>query len=117
MRHILRTEDDLRNLVNLNDIGHLREVTDEAFRSLAHRFGAHQTDEVGLDGGAFENGVHPLCFLGTSNDQKAFFHRPLRLEVLVAQQNADEAREAHFQGEPNHAEKNQGARKTQCFRQ
>ena len=117
MRHVLRTEDDLRNLVYLNDVGHLREVADEAFGGLALRFRTHQTDEIRFNRSAFKDGIHTLRLLGTTDDQKAFLHRPFRLEVLVAQQNSNETCEAHFQSEPYHAEENQSTRKTKTLGQ
>ena len=100
MRNVLGAEDDFRDLVNLNDIGHLREVADEAFRGLPLWLRTHQTDEIGFDGGTLQNGVDPLRFLWTANDEEAFLLRLLRLEVLVAQQNADKTCEAHLQGKP-----------------
>ena len=66
MRHILGTEDDLGNLVYLNDVGYLREVADEALWGLALRLRTHQTDEIRLDGGAFQDGVDALCLFGGS---------------------------------------------------
>ena len=95
---ILRTEYDLRNLINLNDVRHLREVADEAFRGLALRLRTHQPDEIRLDGGAFQDGIDALRFLGATDDQEAFLFRPLRLEVLIAHQDAYGSRDAHLQG-------------------
>ena len=117
MRHILRTEDNLCNLVNLNDVGHLREVADEAFRSLTLCFRTHQTDEIRFNRCALQNGVDTLRLLWTADDKEALLLRPLRLEVLVTQQDAYESREAHLQGQPQHSEEYQCSGETQTQRQ